>query len=343
MFKICGFELEPGTKKQVILGVDMGDLTHVGKVTNIPENVEVAQGTNNYEMPATLICGKKPGKTALFTAGIHAGEFPGVAAVVHAAKEIDPMEVSGNIILIHNVNVSGFNMRTNGLVYEDDANLNGNYPGDENGTQGERIAAYFVKNIFPYIDFCCDFHSGGNGEFMYPLLFYPINCKSEEASYKAALAVDIPHIVISKAEKGEVHWAARQFDVPGFIIETGHSSLACKEWIDLDMRNIFLILDHLGIYHKAELNPQMICKKIVCGDNDYLGGEADGMWVSMVEANQWFKKGEILGRIEDFYGNTLYTYTAKKDGLVLYLNSGIYAKPGFDMMALAYTDGIKEI
>ena len=55
MFTICGHTLIPGQKKQTAL-----------------------QPLPGYEMPATLVCGAKPGKTILITAGIHAGEYPGV-------------------------------------------------------------------------------------------------------------------------------------------------------------------------------------------------------------------------------------------------------------------------
>lgn len=53
MWNICGETLNPGEKKQVML----------------------EPGVKGYQIPATLICGNKPGKTLLVTAGIHAGEY----------------------------------------------------------------------------------------------------------------------------------------------------------------------------------------------------------------------------------------------------------------------------
>ncbi|MBQ2461626.1 MAG: hypothetical protein II504_04220, partial [Clostridia bacterium] len=64
MWDICGFEVTAGTKKQVILGVDMGELPHEGRITVIPEGVEDPGLVNESQMPATLIAGKQPGKTA---------------------------------------------------------------------------------------------------------------------------------------------------------------------------------------------------------------------------------------------------------------------------------------
>ena len=145
MWKIAGFSLQPGEKRRVTI--------------EIP--VEEAGEEKMYPMPATLICGCGKGKTVLITAGIHAGEYPAIPAVIRAAGEIQPEELNGNLIFIHCVNTSGFFKRTFGLVPEDDFNLNGQYPGKEGGTPGERIADYFVRNFFDAIDFMMDMHSGG--------------------------------------------------------------------------------------------------------------------------------------------------------------------------------------
>ncbi len=341
MWNICGFEVTAGTKKQVILGVDMGELSHDGRITVIPDDVENLGIENEYMMPATLIAGARPGKTVLFTAGIHAGEYPGTPAVMDAASEIDPEKVCGNIIFIHCVNTSGFNQRTNGLVPEDDFNLNGGYPGKADGTVGERIAAYFCTEVFPHIDFLCDFHSGGNGESMYPCLFYPVKCEVEEASLEAALALDIPYPIKSMSRTGEMHWAAREYKVPGLLIETGHSSLAYDEWIDLDKRNIFLLLNHLGVYKKADLYPDMVCMKYVSSKNYYPEASADGVWQPMVREHEEVRKGQILGIVTDFFGNTIETVYAEGNGVIFYRNAGIYAKPGYPLMAYGLKEGFE--
>ena len=150
MFTICGHTLHPGEKEQTALRPVPG-----------------------YEMPATIICGANPGKTVLITAGIHAGEYPGIPAVIRTAKELNPAQVTGNILMIHCVNTSGFWARTDCLVAEDGGNLNANYPGAPDGTVSQKIADYFVKQIFPYMDFIVDLHSGSQQEPLTPCLFFP--------------------------------------------------------------------------------------------------------------------------------------------------------------------------
>ena len=59
-------------------------------------------------MPATVICGVKDGPTILITAGIHSAEYVGIQAAMELAKEFQPEELKGNVIIIPLVNVSGF-------------------------------------------------------------------------------------------------------------------------------------------------------------------------------------------------------------------------------------------
>ena len=140
--ELCGITCNKGEKKQVMFH---------------PFELPV-------ELPATMICGKKEGMTLLVTTQIHAGEYNGSAASIRLAREIDPEKLSGNILLFHCVNVTGFWQRKRRFVPEDRANLNANFPGKRNGTLGDQIAAWFVQEIFPHVDFIADLHGGKDND-----------------------------------------------------------------------------------------------------------------------------------------------------------------------------------
>lgn len=307
MFTICGQTLNPGEKRQVTLHPLPG-----------------------YEMPATLVCGANPGKTLLITAGIHSGEYPGIPAVIRTAKDIDPAQVSGNLLMIHCVNTSGFWARTDCLVAEDGGNLNGNYPGASEGTVSQRIADYFVTQIFPYVDFILDLHSGSQQEPLTPCLFFPKWEKVREESLAAAKALDIPYLIQSMAKAGQYSYAAHTMEIPGLLLERGHSGFCKESWIDDYCKDLRLLLNHLEMYPYEEISS---VEKHVFMKTIYLEAEEDGVWYCNVAANETVKQGQLLGRIEDFFGNVLHKYYAEADGIVFYHCCGLSVKTGRNLVA----------
>lgn len=301
MWHICGHVLRAGEKKQI----------------NLEPNVK------GYVIPATLVCGANPGKTLLVTAGIHAGEYPGIAAVTRLARELDASCMQGNIVFLHCVNTSGFWKRTVEIIPEDGYNLNHDYPGKKDGTVGERIAWYFMKELFPKVDFILDFHSGANTEIMTPLVFYSNAEKVKECSYKAANALDLPFLVESRADKGEYSYAAHYFDVPGLLVEIGHSHSCEDKWVDLCYRNIKLLLQHLNITcfnEKKRIGSQKVFKEAI-----YLNSEEQGLWYPQIKRGQKIEQGELIGYLEDFFGNQIKAYYAEEAGTVLYYANALSA------------------
>lgn len=315
MLTICGHTLNAGEKKQAAL-----------------------QPLPGYEMPSTIVCGAKPGKTILITAGIHSGEYPSIPAVIRTARDIDPAQVTGNIVMIHCVNTSGFWARTDCLVAEDGGNLNANYPGDPNGTVSQRIADYFVTQIFPHVDFVVDLHSGSQQEPLTPCLFFPKWEEVRTESLDAAKALDIPYLIQSAAQTGEYSYAAHSMGIPALLLERGHSGFCLEEWIDGYRNDLRLLLNHLGYYpydRKSSVEKHVFVRSI------YLAAEEDGVWYCNVKPGEAVKKGWLLGCTEDFYGNILHEYRAEADGIVFYHCCGLSVKAGHNLVAYGVEEEVE--
>ncbi|MFR3686688.1 MAG: succinylglutamate desuccinylase/aspartoacylase family protein, partial [Enterococcus sp.] len=50
----------------------------------------------------------------------------------------------------------------------------------------------------------------------------------------------------------------------------------------------------------------------------YFNSPITGLWTPACEIGETVKKGQLLGTIEDFFGNVLYEVKASQDGLILY-------------------------
>ena len=98
---ICGLEIKRGTKLRTMLPV--------------PDTMT--------KIPLTVINGVEDGPTLLITAGIHGGEYPGIAAAIELGRDIEPEHVHGCLIILHPVNIQGFWARREFIVPEDGKNL----------------------------------------------------------------------------------------------------------------------------------------------------------------------------------------------------------------------------
>ena len=309
-WKICGYELIAGEKKQILLHPNAGQ----------------------YEIPTTLICGEQEGKTLLITAQIHAGEYNGTAAVTRLAQIIEPQKLKGNLLLMHCVNTSGFWQQQPREIPEDHVNLNADYPGKEDGTIGQQIAAWFVKDIFPYVDFIADLHGGGMYEILEPCIFFPRAPKVTDCALAAAKALNVKYLLASSNSVGEYGYAANHMDIPGFILECGYGGFIREEWVQQVQKCMELLLAHLDMYQSMNRRIE-ICRKKLYRNTEYLETDTRGVWYPAIKENQSVKKGELLGKLGDFFGNIIKRYYAIEDGTVIYYTAGMCVLEGDPLVA----------
>lgn len=330
-WRIFGEALNPGERLNATIRVPMNGLSNHG---------EVLPGTREggaYELPVILVNGAKPGKTLLVTAGMHSGEYNGTPAAIQAAREVDPQQMSGRLIAIPCVNTSGFWTMYPRVTPEDHFNFNGQYPGKADGTVGERVAAFFVKEIFPQVDFILDLHGGSRGERMTPLVFFPTHPKVREAALSAAKAMNIGFLIESQATRGQYSYAASQLDIPGLLIERGEGYFCEAQWVEANRKDILLLMAHLGIIPETGLYDNALPRRVF-REAIYLETEKDGLWYTEVEKNQPVKKGQRFGTLQDFYGEIIEDVFAEMDGHVLYLNNGLAVPKGELLVAYAVAD-----
>lgn len=284
-----------------------------------------------YDIPTTVICGAEEGPTLLVTTQIHAGEYNGSRASMEVAKLLDPAQMKGTIILMHCVNTSGFYAKQRRFVPEDRVDLNGNYPGNPKGTVGHRIAAWFVEEIFPKVDFIIDLHGGQDRHLLEPCIFYPKNCTVSAKALEAAKALNISYFMASANDKGHYGYAAHKLDIPAILIEGGYACIQTPAWVAGHVDNIMRTLKYFGMYayEAAPINVvQHNFKK--CG---YTMIDQKGVWLPNISLNQKVKKGDLLGTVTDFFGNELKRYYAEGDGIIVYFIAGMLVMDGDEAVA----------
>src|SRR4051794_16819167 len=93
-------------------------------------------------------------------AGNHGDEYPGQVAILKLARELEPGQVRGRLILIPALNIPASRAATR-LSPLDGKNLNRSFPGRADGTVTEMVAHYLTTVLFPLADIVVDIHTGG--------------------------------------------------------------------------------------------------------------------------------------------------------------------------------------
>ena len=287
----------------------------------------------DFGIPVTLICGSKPGKTMLISGGVHNAEYVGIQSVIELAKELKPEKITGNIVLIHLMNRTGFEHRTMSLVYEDGKNLNREFPGNASGTLAERICYTIEHTFFTNADYYIDLHCGDGFEGLIPHVYCQGNASPEVFSKSRQMAeiVDVKYLVKSSNGSGGAYNYAGSIGIPGILLERGCCGLWNYEEVKQDKTDVRNILKSL---HFLEGEPELPEE----GTLDvtpviYENAGYTGCWYPKKQPGEFFHKGEILGKICDYFGNELVICEAKRDGIVLYETISLAIMKGTPMIA----------
>lgn len=277
----------------------------------------------DYELPVTVLSGGE-GETVLITAGIHSAEYVGIQAAIELAGEILPEQVKGTIVFAPLINVSGFARRTMSMVYEDNKNLNREFPGAAGGTTADQICHTVSEELIAKADYYIDLHSGDGYEELFPYAYYvgPAAPQVREKSFQMARRVNARCLVESSCTTGGAYNYASASGIPSVLIEGGGMGAWSRQEVDLDKEDVLRILTYLGFLkdrtEEAEPEEKILFREVV-----YEQAPAAGCWYPFLHPGDSFRKGETLGQIRDYFGRTIHTCRARKDGMMLYQTASL--------------------
>ncbi|TMJ07459.1 MAG: hypothetical protein E6G98_13555, partial [Bacillati bacterium ANGP1] len=108
------------------------------------------------QFPIVIIQGTKPGPTLCLTAGVHAAEYPGIAAVTQVTRSVRAEDLTGTIIAVPVVNQPMFQARAGFLSPIDGLNLNRTFPGNPTGSISEILAHVLLNEVVVLADYHID-------------------------------------------------------------------------------------------------------------------------------------------------------------------------------------------
>lgn len=263
------------------------------------------------------------GPTALISGGNHGDEYEGQVALMNLARQIDPTQVQGRIIMIPMLNRPASESGTR-LSPLDGKNMNRAFPGNRNDSITGMIAHYVANALLPMADLVVDIHSGGRTGHFYPSvnMHHVPNQEQMKKMIDAAMAWGAPYVFIYRDVGGEGLYPSYAESLGKVTLgtEIGGAAQFGKEMVDITSRGVRNVLRHTGILDGA-LEPSAKTPKVVGAEEreDYIMAPVSGIFEPFFELLDQVKAGQTIGQMhsQELPFNEPHPVCARTTGMVI--------------------------
>ena len=268
-----------------------------------------------------VIAGREPeSKRLTLVTGIHGDEFEGQYICYEVARRLkqDLSLLKGTVEIYPALNPLGLDVAQRNIP-KVNMDMNRMFPGRENGTPFERVAAAIVGDLAG-ADMCLDVHASDifvkeipqvrvSEEFAERLLPYARLLNTDMVWLNASATVHESTLAHSMNMLGE----------PTLVIEMGVGSRIDRSYGNQVIEGIFNLLRHMGMWegHVGNVQEPAISTD---GEVEFIRSKEVGVFLPAIAHNHYVKKGDKLGEIvSPLEGETLDEIIAQKGGLVFTL------------------------
>jgi predicted deacylase len=278
-------------------------------------------GLEKYEWPYIAFVGRQPGPKMLVTAGIHAAEYTGTLAAIRLGAVIDPKDVHGTLVILPLLNRPGFYERSIYVNPEDNDNLNRLFPGEPQGTWGQRFAHRLLTEVISEFDHSIDLHAGDLIEDLVPFVIYrETGDAKRDAEIKRMVDAYGAKWAVKSAPTGErpgsLYAVAALSGVAAMLAESGGNGLPKEDDITRHVRGVENILRTIG---SLSGKPEPVEPPTVLASFDWVRSPVEGIFRCRVSVDQRVEKGDVVGEMRDLVGEELTKITAPVSGVVLFI------------------------
>lgn len=266
------------------------------------------------DLPIFIRSAKEDGPIVLISGGVHGDEINGIFTAKRILEEIDSgLELlKGTLIIIPLVNIYGF--LSNSRTFPDGRDLNRSFPGSKKGSLAGRIAYILSEQIIPQIDFGIDFHTGGRMLSNQPQIRVDFK---DKVALDLAKAFGTHYVVNSKHIEKSFRKTAFNARKHLLVFEGGESMRLDNFAIDEGILGTKRLLHHLQMID----SPSVSQSTLILKDSEWTRGKASGIFYSSVKLGESIRKGQIIARISDPYGQVIVPVKANSNGHVIGLNN----------------------
>lgn len=314
--RILDVDVAKGERK--VINLDIARL-HTGTALNVPVIVER---------------GLEDGPCMLLTAGIHGDEMNGVEIVRQIVAKGYNRPQKGTVICIPVVNVFGFLNKTR--EFPDGRDLNRVFPGSKKGSLASRFAYHLITYIVPHIDYCIDYHTGGDARFNYAQIRLDA---SNQETLELAKVFGAKFIVDAANRDKSFRKTLAKKGKQVLLYEGGQSLTLDRIVTKAGIQGALRVMQHLGMRDFShELGAYAIdttTPLVFIRQSTWVRAKHSGMFRTEVKLGSWVKQGTKIGSISNPYGNFEIDVKASCSGYVICTNHASIVNQGDALVHLS--------
>lgn len=271
--------------------------------------------------PVLVKHGVRPGPVLCLTGAIHGDELNGIEVVRRILYGIDPQQLSGTVIGVPIVNLSGFARGSRYLP--DRRDLNRFFPGRRHGSNASRVAYGFFNQIIDRCTHVVDFHTGSFERTNLPQVRGDLRLPAVREFTRGFGATTVLH---STGSRGMLRRACTDRGIAAVTFEVGAPIRLEPAEIAHGVRAIETLLDKMDMLNRVRVwkEPQPFFYQ-----SKWVRAPMGGMLFSKVQLGDRVRAGELLGHVIDPVDNHEYPMEAPYAGRVLGMALNQIVMPGF--------------
>ena len=323
-------------------------LHSTARVKNHYSFKKIMTGSDLSRRRLPLMCASSaiPGPVVWLTACSHGDEVSGIVVIQEVFKSIRRRLQCGTVQAFPMMNPLGFESGLRHITMSGE-DLNRSFPGNPNGSLGERIAHTIFDTIIntrPAL--VVDFHNDWIESIPYVLVDHDPG-KAHRKAYQTAIQAGKQAGMCLIVDEEELH-RSLSFnlllnDIPALTFELGKPNIVSESNVTHGIEAVWNVLAHLGMIaprdkpfrYPLPLN-YTHDKPLSYSDKPY--GTKTGIIRFLAKPGDVVKTGQPLARIVNAFGRRQETMTAIEDGIVLGHSDSSVAFPGVPFMAFGIAE-----
>lgn len=284
------------------------------------------------DLHAEVFHGVKPGPTLLVCAAIHGDELNGIEICRQLMSELDPLQLTGTVIIVPIVNIYGFIHQSRYLP--DRRDLNRCFPGSERGALGSRLAHLFNETLVQNATHVIDLHTGAIHRSNLPQI--RVDVDNAEA-LQMAEAFGAPVILNSKERDGSLRALASDLGIPLILYEAGEALRFDYAAIKAGVTGVQNVMKSLKMIKGRRTRKKV--QPVIAQRSAWIRNEYDGLVLPKVELGQTINKGQVVAQTVNPHGDEVHAIRSPYHGIVIGISNIPVANEGEALFNVAQFNG----